>query len=166
MAQIQHKNITEADLHETKGASTASANSVHIANGAGSTSWSKISTDNIDTGSIFNTNKVVLTISVPSPNAVFTRYVPLPANMLLSSCYAVLDAAATGATLNIVVANTTLTCSTFSFATSDVAGTVKSDITPANNVFTAGSTIIIKNTTSVTSAGNLTVTLVFTQTGL
>jgi hypothetical protein len=36
---IQHKNITEADLHEPKGVSTASVGKVYISDGAGSGSW-------------------------------------------------------------------------------------------------------------------------------
>ena len=35
----QHVNITEADLHESKGVSTAVINSVYAANGAGSGVW-------------------------------------------------------------------------------------------------------------------------------
>lgn len=37
---IQHKNITEADLHEPKGVSTASSGTVYKANGAGTGAWS------------------------------------------------------------------------------------------------------------------------------
>ena len=39
---IQHKNISEADLHESKGVSTALVDTVYIADGAGSGAWSKI----------------------------------------------------------------------------------------------------------------------------
>lgn len=37
----QHKNITEADLHEPKGVSTAAVGTFYKANGAGSGTWSK-----------------------------------------------------------------------------------------------------------------------------
>lgn len=36
---IQHKNITDPDVHEPKGTSTALANQVYVADGAGSGSW-------------------------------------------------------------------------------------------------------------------------------
>jgi len=39
MATVQHNVIPEADLHESKGVSTASNNSIYIANGAGSGTW-------------------------------------------------------------------------------------------------------------------------------
>lgn len=38
---IQHKNITEADLHEPKGVSLATSNTVYVANGTGSGTWKK-----------------------------------------------------------------------------------------------------------------------------
>ena len=39
MADIQHKNIADADRHEPKGASTAAAGQVYVSDGAGSGSW-------------------------------------------------------------------------------------------------------------------------------
>jgi len=39
---IQHKNITEADLHEPKGVSLATADTLYVADGAGSGTWEKI----------------------------------------------------------------------------------------------------------------------------
>lgn len=41
---IQHKNIPDAELHESKGVATAVINTAYFANGAGSGSWSKVST--------------------------------------------------------------------------------------------------------------------------
>lgn len=35
----QHKDLTGADLHEPKGAATALAGSVYVANGSGSGAW-------------------------------------------------------------------------------------------------------------------------------
>jgi len=40
LANIQHANLTGAELHEPKGADSASAGMVYIADGAGSGSWS------------------------------------------------------------------------------------------------------------------------------
>lgn len=41
---IQHKNIPDAELHESKGVATAVMNTAYFANGAGSGSWSKVTT--------------------------------------------------------------------------------------------------------------------------
>lgn len=43
MADIQHNVITDPDIHEPKGAASALANTVYVANGAGSGSWDAIS---------------------------------------------------------------------------------------------------------------------------
>lgn len=41
MANVSHKNITEANLHEPKGASTAAVNTVYVSDGAGSGAWAQ-----------------------------------------------------------------------------------------------------------------------------
>lgn len=38
---IQHKNIPDAELHESKGVATATANTAYFANGSGSGTWKK-----------------------------------------------------------------------------------------------------------------------------
>ena len=45
---IAHKNITDPQLHELKGASTAQAGQVPFADGAGHTSWQYITPDSLD----------------------------------------------------------------------------------------------------------------------
>lgn len=47
MANIEHKDITDANRHEPKGASTAPVNSVYSSNGAGSGTWQKITNTNL-----------------------------------------------------------------------------------------------------------------------
>lgn len=39
---VQHANIPDAQLHEPKGAATATAGSIYISNGAGSGTWQKL----------------------------------------------------------------------------------------------------------------------------
>lgn len=47
MANIQHKDIPDAQRHEPKGISSASQHQVYIANGAGAGSWSKVGSLNL-----------------------------------------------------------------------------------------------------------------------
>lgn len=59
---IQHKNIADADRHEPKGATTATVNQVYASDGAGSGTWTKIKSPNLqgvagDAGS--SNNKIV-----------------------------------------------------------------------------------------------------------
>lgn len=44
---VAHKNLTGTDLHELKGASTATAGQVPIANGTGSTAFAKLTASNL-----------------------------------------------------------------------------------------------------------------------
>lgn len=57
MADIQHKDLTGADLHEPKGVDAASASTVYVADGAGSGTWAKIAPGSIDTTSVLNLNQ-------------------------------------------------------------------------------------------------------------
>lgn len=44
MADLQHKDLPESQLHEPKGVSTASSGEVYVANGSGSGSWQELYT--------------------------------------------------------------------------------------------------------------------------
>lgn len=44
---ISHASITDPNLHEPKGVSTAAANTAYVSNGAGSGAWSKIPTQGL-----------------------------------------------------------------------------------------------------------------------
>lgn len=60
---IEHKDIPEAQLHEPKGASTASANNVYVANGSGSGTWSKVASTALSglSGDGGSSNKRIIT---------------------------------------------------------------------------------------------------------
>ena len=47
-ANVQHKDLPDAELHEPKGVAAASANEVYVADGAASGAWSKITADSLD----------------------------------------------------------------------------------------------------------------------
>lgn len=50
---IQHASITDPQIHEPKGASTATADTVYVANGSGSGSWQKVDLDVLDTAGVY-----------------------------------------------------------------------------------------------------------------
>lgn len=52
MADIQHSAITDPQIHEPKGASTASVDTVYVSNGAGSGAWQKLEADQLDQTSV------------------------------------------------------------------------------------------------------------------
>jgi hypothetical protein len=43
MATVQHSVLTDPNLHEPKGVSTAATNNIYVANGSGSGTWKKLS---------------------------------------------------------------------------------------------------------------------------
>lgn len=47
MTTISHKNLTGNQLHESKGVDTATANTVYVANGSGSGSWTKLTANSL-----------------------------------------------------------------------------------------------------------------------
>ena len=47
MANVEHKNLPESQLHEPKGVSTAANREVYVANGTGSGAWQKIKSENL-----------------------------------------------------------------------------------------------------------------------
>lgn len=51
MANIQHKNIPDAQLHEPKGVASASANTTYVADGLGSGSWETPKVSGVDAAS-------------------------------------------------------------------------------------------------------------------
>jgi hypothetical protein len=65
----QHSDITDPNIHEPKGASTASVGTVYVSDGAGSGTWGKLDEDNLDTVSLYADIETSLgdgTISVTS----------------------------------------------------------------------------------------------------
>jgi hypothetical protein len=48
MADVQHSALTDPELHEPKGASTATSGQVYVANGSGSGTWKKITASELD----------------------------------------------------------------------------------------------------------------------
>jgi hypothetical protein len=56
---LQHKDITEANLHEPKGVSTAAANKVYLSNGTGSGTWTNVPIGSVD-GAVGNAGAFVV----------------------------------------------------------------------------------------------------------
>lgn len=81
MPTVNHKNLTGANLHEPKGADTASDGDVYVSDGAGSGSWHYLPTgwgyykDNA-TAQTFNTTPALLSID-GAGSTTETSYLPL-----------------------------------------------------------------------------------------
>lgn len=54
MPDIQHSVLTDPQIHEPKGITTATTQTVYISNGAGSGTWRKLRPNDLDTGTAAN----------------------------------------------------------------------------------------------------------------
>jgi hypothetical protein len=82
---VAHASLTGADLHEPKGVASASADTVYVANGAGSGTWEKISADSIDSTSVKNVNKFQYLYRFEDIGTVKSVYLPIKNACTLTS---------------------------------------------------------------------------------
>jgi hypothetical protein len=149
MADVQHSALTGASLHEPKGVAAASANTVYVADGAGSGAWEKIDEDAINTSSIKNVNKMYLTYEITTLNPAASYFMVVPVAATLEKIYSVIDGAITGANnvMTFEIGGTLVTNGTVTITQSgSAAGDVDEAIPTATNVLTAGQALeIISN---------------------
>lgn len=146
---IQHKDIPDGKRHEPKGASTAAANTVYVANGSGSGNWIN------QNALIKNGNLVTLNVSIPDISTAGSVFIANPLLGEISKIYVVLDNAITVANaiitaeINGVLVTGSSITATF---TGSTAGSVFSS-TPsgANTVNTGGVIEIITDGGSTTT---------------
>lgn len=97
-----HKDLTGADLHEPKGAATAAANNVYVADGTGSGTWKKLTLSTLDLTSMISPNTYRLTSVIPDVSAPSFILIPIPVNSTFVSAQMVLGG-------TITVANSIVT---------------------------------------------------------
>lgn len=163
---VAHADLTGADLHEPKGISTAAADTHYAADGAGTGTWQKISSSEINTLSIFNTNIFFLTVRIPDIGTASSVYVPIPVNCTLNRVVTSIQAAPTGADTVLTIANyalTTIGTITIAFSGS-AAGDIDTLTATTNNTFLADTFLKITTDGGATNAVEAIVTLKFTWT--
>ena len=99
----EHKNLTGADLHESKGVATASSNTGYFADGAGSGTWKKVGLSNIDTSSIKTTNNRIVYSVLPDVSSAGGRVIPITETCYLDRLTFCLDGPITVADSNLTV---------------------------------------------------------------
>lgn len=162
---VQHSALTSTDLHECKGADTASANTVRVADGAGGGAWQQITTSQLNTSSIPNVNQKELQCIITDVSTAATVYVPIPWNCTLNSAYTTLGAAITTADSVVTIKdNGGNTAGVISVGYSgSAAGDVDSTTFVSNNTFTQGQRVSVETDGGSTGTATLTVVLVFTR---
>lgn len=163
---VAHADLTGANLHEPKGAAGASADTVYVANGSGSGTWSKIDSGNIDTSSIFTTNKFIISAVLDDVSTASSVYIPIPVACTVNSVYTCLQTALTTADATVTVRNNSdNSMGTITITQSgSAAGDVDSVAPASNNTFTAGQRMRIQSDGASDTTAKLVITIVVTQT--
>lgn len=135
----QHSALTGADLHEPKGADTASANTVYVADGLGSGTWQTI------TPNQQSQSRGFITVTMPTIGTAKSIYIPFTRAAQINRVTSVIDAAITGANNVFTIYNSagaSMGTITVAFSGS-AAGDIDTNASLANNTVSAQSYIRI-----------------------
>ena len=149
-----HASLTDPELHEPKGVASASANTVYRATGAGSGSWGKLTTSNIDMTSFLNINKAYVSFLFEDIGTISTMYIPIAANANVTGVIGAVQTAVLGADTLVTVTNASgSSMGTMNFLVAGSAAGNTVVITPSgSNVFTAGQSLRISTDGSASNA--------------
>lgn len=93
---VEHVDIDDPNIHEPKGVSTANADTVYIADGAGSGEWASLTLETIDTSSIFGTNSFWLWANLENIGTAGEVFLPVTRGCNVITATLVLGGAITG----------------------------------------------------------------------
>lgn len=151
-----HSILTGADLHEPKGADTASVGTVYVSNGAGSGTWVKVGASNIDATTLLNLNKDVVSIDLVDIGTAGSRFFPMVRNLTINQIVVTIDVTtATSATVLTFRNDAGNSMGTISIPSATAPGTVFSLTPVVNNTFLASTKFQIESdggTSTVTPA--------------
>lgn len=161
-----HDELTENDLHENKGVSTAADNTVASAT-TNATVWRKVNANMIDTTTIFNINETLVTASIADVSTAETIYVVFPFAVTIAKISTVLHGAITGADAVLTARNHSGgSMGTITVANSGSAAGDIDSLTPAsNNTIAANEKMSIETDGASTGAQKLSITIFATVTG-
>lgn len=158
-----HKDLTGADLHEPKGAESASQYTVYSADGAGSGAWSKIGVNHIDTAAVKDLNKYKLFTSFTNVSTADQILVPITVASTLVTVTFTLNGpiTAANATVNLVKNSaSTIGSQVIAFSGSG-EGTTFTFTAVTNSTFAPGDYLKITNAAGSTGAQRLSIVMDF-----
>lgn len=161
-----HSSLTGSELHENKGVSTASDNTVASAT-SGATVWRKVNTSMVDGTSIFNTNRAVFQAVLTDVSTAETIYIAIPFACTVTRVVSVLQGAISGADATVTCRdNGGTSMGTLTVAYSGSAAGDVDILTPStNNTFSANQRMAIQTDGASTDAQKLFLTVYVTATG-
>lgn len=159
-----HSTLTGADLHESKGVAAASANTVAVADGAGSTTWKKFTTSSADATSWVAINKMNYTIQVPSAAATSDNYIPFNRAGNVVRVDAALCGAITVTDLVVTIRNGATVIGTITIPQAGSAAGTEGGVTISTNNAIALGGVLRVSTNAVTGAVPIVITVDVTNT--
>lgn len=152
MANVNHSSLTDPYIHEPKGAATAAAGRVYVANGSGSGAWTAKETLVGETLSGY----------IEDVSAVETVHVPVPYSGTISKVITVLEGAIGSADSTVTVKNSSaVSMGTLTIAHSgSAAGDVDTLLPSSNNSVTSDSFITVSSDGASTTQAKLRFTIV------
>lgn len=166
MADVQHSNLTGSDLHEPKGASSASNNTVYVSDGAGSGAWSKIDTDSMDTSSVKNVNKFKVMVVFEDVSTAGDIFIPVSEDCDLNDVTAIIDGALATSDVTLTINNnggSNMGTLVVPYSSSS-AGDVVSQNSLSNNSLSADQYVKISSDGASTNTVSATIMLDFSYT--
>lgn len=167
MADIDHSALSGSQLHESKGVDSASTDQVFSADGAGSGSFKKITSDMVDSSSIFNINKRYLATTIEDISTASSHWIVSPVAGTITKIYSVINAAiaTSDAALTFELGGVLITGGNITVATSgSAAGTIDSSTPSAANAVTAGQAVECITDGASTNTVKATITIEITLT--
>lgn len=152
MADVEHSALTGSDLHEPKGAASAAANQLYVADGAASGAWTTVN----------NTNQIILNLVIADIDTDH-GYVVSPLAGSVTKIYTVIDGtiATADATLTPSIGGVALTNGVVTItASGSSGGNVDSSTPTANNTVAAGQAIVFANGLEATNVVAVTITII------
>lgn len=150
----EHVDITDPEIHEPKNASLANAGQVYVSDGLGSGAWQFVDYS--------------ITVAITAANSAASFWVTVPFACKLLKAYGVVNSTFdTNQTVSFEIGGVPITGGTISLTTSgSAAGNIYLSTPSADNTLGAGNALEIVNSGGSGSPFIITITLVFTQTGL
>jgi hypothetical protein len=163
MSDEQHADMTGADLHEPKGADSASANTVYVMDGAGSGITQKIALAQLDTDAT-NGATNILNYYFADISTSGIEWIVTPFGGTIDKIWSVVDGTTSNAAcvFTFELGGTLITNSTLTIASGAVAGEVDSSTPSALNIVTAGQSIEIISDGGSTGTVNATFSIEIT----
>lgn len=156
----RHSDLTGSELHEPKGVEVASANTIYVADGAGSGAWVKTPSSAIDPSTVKNLNREQMFAAFIDIGTAGSRYLGIAKPCQIVKIVAVPQSATAGAATVLTFRNDAGTSmGTITVPNGAAAGSVQTLSPVSNNTFLADTKFQIESDGGTSTNTNMQFTL-------